>query len=170
MAAPRDRVAGTPAITGRLAQINVSAGGVPKRPVQRARVGPLGIEGDGHRNRRFHGGPTRALCLAALEVIERLRAEGHPIQPGSTGENLTISGLDFSALRPGDRLQLGDTVLIELTRYTAPCKNIAASFLGGDFTRISHQFHSGDSRIYARVLQGGEIAAGDPVRCVKRDA
>ena len=166
MAAQRDRVATTPVMTGRLARINVSAGGVPKRPVERARVGSLGIEGDRHRNRRFHGGPGRALCLYSLEAIERLHAEGHPIQPGSTGENLTISGLDFGALRPGDRLQLGNTVLIELTRYTAPCKNIAASFLDGDFTRISHKLHPGDSRIYARVLQGGEIATGDPVRCV----
>ncbi|PYM54959.1 MAG: MOSC domain-containing protein, partial [Candidatus Rokuibacteriota bacterium] len=54
-------------MAGRIAQVNVSPGGVPKRPVPEARVTPLGIEGDGHRDRERHGGPERALCLFALE-------------------------------------------------------------------------------------------------------
>jgi MOSC domain-containing protein YiiM len=153
--------------TGRVAQINISPGGVPKLPVPRARVGRLGIEGDGHRDTRNHGGPERALCLFSLEVIERLQAEGHPIAPGTVGENLTLAGLDYAALRPGDRLRIGDRVLVELTRYTAPCTNIAGSFKGGDYSRIAVQRYPGESRIYARVLEEGEIAVGDAVRVVE---
>jgi MOSC domain-containing protein YiiM len=70
----------------RVAQISVSAGGVPKRAVPAARVTTLGIEGDVQRNREHHGGPDRALCLFSLERIRALRAEGHPIVPGASAK------------------------------------------------------------------------------------
>ena len=98
-------------MTGRIVRINVSAGGVPKRPVRTARVTLAGLEGDGHRNRKLHGGPDRALCLFSLEQIEALQAEGHPVEPGALGENLTVTGLDWPRVRPGDLLRLGETVL-----------------------------------------------------------
>ncbi|GBD24484.1 hypothetical protein HRbin29_02162 [bacterium HR29] len=154
---------------GRITQINVSPGGVPKLPVSEARVGPLGIEGDGHNDTENHGGPERALCLYSLERIEALRREGHPIAPGSAGENVTISGLDWDRVRPGSRLRLGSSVLVEVTRFTTPCKTIRGSFLGGDFNRIHHALHPGWSRVYARVLQGGVIRPGDAVELVDRD-
>lgn len=147
-----------------LVAINLSSGGVPKLPVPSATVGPLGIEGDKQRNTRLHGGPARALCLYTLEAIERLRGEGHPISPGSTGENLTLAGLEPAAMRPGVRLQIGDAVQIEITSYTVPCKNIAESFTFKHFQRADQRFHPGDSRVYARVLQGGTVAVGDPVQ------
>ena len=153
--------------SGRLAQINISNGGVPKLPIPRARVGRLGLEGDGHRNRRHHGGADRALCIFSLETIERLRADGHSITPGSTGENLTIAGPDFASLQPGNRLRIGDEVEIELTGYTIPCAKIAGSFRDGDYRRISQKRHPGDSRLYARVLQGGEITVGDVVQLAR---
>lgn len=149
---------------GRVVQINVSAGGVPKRPVPEGRITLLGIEGDSHRDAEHHGGPERALCLFALERIRALQAEGHPIEPGSTGENITVEGLDWAGVAPGRRLWLGDQVLIEVTRYTSPCLNIRASFTGGDYSRVSRKRHPGDSRVYARVLRAGAIRSGDPVR------
>ncbi len=148
---------------GRILQINVSRGGVPKHPVERAVVTSEGIAGDYQRDQRNHGGPSRALCLFTIEEIQRLQAEGHPIAPGSAGENVTLEGLDLAALTPGTRLTLGDDVEIELTAYTTPCDNIAASFVGGDFTRISHKLHPGESRIYARVIRGGTLIPGLPV-------
>ncbi len=148
---------------GRILQINISRGGVPKHPVEQAVVTSEGIAGDYQRDQRNHGGPTRALCLFTIEEIQRLHAEGHPIAPGSAGENITLAGLDLAALTPGTRLTLGDDVEIELTSYTTPCDNIAASFVGGDFTRISHKLHPGDSRIYARVIRGGTLTPGLPV-------
>jgi MOSC domain-containing protein YiiM len=156
-------------LAGRVYQINVSNGGVPKWPVPSAWVTCLGIEGDRHRS-PSHGGPERALCLFSLEVIRLLQAEGHPIMPGAAGENLTLEGLDFAALHPGDRLRIGDAVLIELTRHTTPCVNIAGCFKDGDFTRILQTKFPGHSRMYARVLQEGEIVTGDPVYLVSRTA
>jgi MOSC domain-containing protein YiiM len=70
-----------------LYQISISNGGVPKPAVQHARVTTEGVEGDRQRNLTVHGGPNRAVCLYAIELIEALRAEGHSIAPGATGEN-----------------------------------------------------------------------------------
>ena len=146
---------------GRVASLNVSPGGVPKRPIFRARLGELGLEGDAHRN-RMHGGPTAALCLFSLELIDRLRAEGHPIFPGAVGENVTVSGVDWVRVNPGDRFRIGPT-LVEVTRYTTPCLNIRGAFVGEDFSRILATKHQGESRAYARVVEEGEITVGDPV-------
>jgi len=145
-------------------QINVSNGGVPKRPVSEARITVNGVNGDRQRRRSIHGGPNRAVCLFALEVIEALRAEGHSVAPGSTGENLTLAGLDWATLKPGAVVRVGDTVVLEVTGYTAPCEQNAAWFLNGDYTRISQKRHPGCSRLYARVLREGVTRTGDPVR------
>ncbi len=148
----------------RIVQINISGGGVPKRPVEAAQVTRLGVEGDAHRDVEHHGGPERALCLFALERIRALQAEGHSIAPGSIGENLTVEGLDWKAVVPGSRLLLGAGVLVEVTRFTSPCGNILPFFRDGDYSRVSQKRHPGDSRVYARVLREGAIRAGDPVR------
>ncbi len=147
---------------GRIVQINVSPGGVPKRPVARARVTRLGIEGDGHRNTEHHGGPDRALCLFSVEQIEALQAEGHPVEPGALGENLTLAGLDWAEVQPDDFFRLGEEVLVQITRFTSPCFNVRGAFLDGAYSRVSQKRHPGWSRVYARVLVPGEIAAGDP--------
>ncbi len=151
-------------MNGRIAQISVSPGGVPKTRVVSARVGALGLDGDGHRDAEHHGGPERAVCLYALEAIAALRAEGHATVPGALGENVTVRDLDWSAVSPGTRLRLGDTVLLEVTRYTSPCANIAPVFRDRDYSRVSQKRHPGRSRVYARVLAGGAIREGDPVR------
>lgn len=150
-------------VRGSIVQVNVSPGGVPKLPVPEAVVTELGIVGDGHHDTENHGGPERALCLYALERIEALRAEGHPIAPGTTGENVTIAGIDWERVVPGARLRLGAGVIVEVTRYTTPCKTIRGSFADGDSNRIHHRLFPGWSRVYARVLRGGIIRPGDPV-------
>lgn len=144
-------------------QINVSNGGVPKRPVPQARITVDGVVGDRQRSPDIHGGPDRAVCLFSLEVIEALRAEGHPIAPGSSGENLTLTGVDWAQLKPGDRLRIGGTVRLEMVSYTAPCQNNAAWFKEGNYARISQKRHPGWSRLYARVLTEGVVQSGDPV-------
>ncbi|HEX5939287.1 MAG TPA: MOSC domain-containing protein [Dehalococcoidia bacterium] len=147
---------------GTVKQINLSAGGVPKRAVDVAQVGREGIAGDSHNDKVNHGGPERALCLFSLEVIEALRAEGHAIEPGTAGENLTVSGIDWSTVIPGKRYRAGE-VEFEITAYTSPCKNIAGSFKDGEFIRISHKLHLDESRVYAKVLKTGVIRTGDPI-------
>jgi len=107
--------------TGRVLQVNVSAGGVPKLPVERAFVNRFGLEGDRHNDFTMHGGPHRAVCLFAMEVIERLQAEGHPIEPGGAGENLTTWGVEWSLLPIGSKVRVGSELELELASPTAPC-------------------------------------------------
>ena len=140
-----------------------SNGGVPKLPVEAAAVGVQGMEGDRQRNRRFHGGPDRALCLYSQERIDALGAEGHPIVRGAVGENVTIAGLPWERVKPGARLTLGD-VEVEVTSYTSPCANIEGAFLDGRFARIAQKLHAGWSRVYVRILRGGSMRVGDAVR------
>jgi MOSC domain-containing protein YiiM len=149
---------------GYIFQLNCSDGGVPKRSVVEAELTPTGLAGDRQAKTKIHGGPERALCLYALERITELQDEGHPIYPGSVGENVTVVGVEWETLRPGTRLALGDEVVIEITSYTNPCKTIAGSFTNGRFERISQKKHPNDSRLYARVIKTGLLAAGQTVR------
>jgi len=143
-------------VKGRIVQISVSRGGVPKTAVVAARVTTDGLEGDAHRF-THHGGPERAVCLYPIESIRDLRAEGHAIAPGSIGENITVEGLDWSAIVPGSHLLLGET------RYTTPCRTIKDAFRNGEFSRVSQKDHPGWSRVYARVLVEGTICPDDSV-------
>ncbi len=147
---------------GSVHAIHTSSGGVPKLPRESCAVRFGGLEGDWQTDRENHGGPDRAVSLYSLEVIEALRAEGHPIAPGTTGENLTLRGLDWAALRPGARLDIGE-VRLEIVSYAAPCKTIIASFGDSRFVRVSQKVHPGWSRLYARVLREGTVTAGDRV-------
>jgi MOSC domain-containing protein YiiM len=150
-------------MTGHIVQVSISTGGVPKRAVGEARVTREGLSGDWQSNRKYHGGPDRAVCLLSAELIAALQAEGHPIAPGTTGENLTVSGLDWPALVPGVRVVAGD-VELEIVSYAAPCKTIKDSFANGHFERLSQKRHPGMSRVYARVLREGVVRPGDTVR------
>ena len=150
-------------MNGRLFQLNSSPGGVPKLPIREAMVVESGLVGDGHNFPDIHGGPDRALCLFSLERILELQSEGHPIFPGAVGENVTVSGIDWTAIEPGKQVALGDEVVIEITRYTSPCNSITDSFYDGNFARISQKVHPGYSRVYARVLKSGRLKIGQEV-------
>ena len=150
---------------GRVEAVQVSRGGVPKRSVFEALVSPDGLGGDVQRDLRYHGGPDRAVVLFSIEVIRALQAEGHPIAPGSTGENLTVSGLDWNAVKPGLTLQIGEA-RIQVTRFATPCRKIGGAFLGSDYMRISQAQHPGFSRVCARVLTAGLVRPGDSVAIV----
>ncbi|MEC4888525.1 MAG: MOSC domain-containing protein [Nitrospira sp.] len=145
-------------------QISVSDGGVPKKPVLEARVTAQGVEGDRQRNRKFHGGADRAVCLFSLDLIERLQDEGHPIDPGASGENLTLAGVEWEQMRPGARVSIGPEVRLEIMSYTVPCDHNARWFREGEYNRISQKHNPGWSRVYARVLSEGVVRPGDKVR------
>ena len=149
--------------TGTIFQISASTGGVPKLPLDSAEIDATGITVDAQADRRNHGHPHQALCLYSLEIIEQLQGEGHFVYPGATGENITLAGIDWSQMLPGARLRLGSEVEIELSSYTAPCWKNARWFTDGDFNRMNQETHPGWSRIYARVVRGGHIDAGDAV-------
>lgn len=148
---------------GTLVSINVSNGGVPKSPVADAKVSLLGLLNDAQNDTKGHGGPERAVCVYALERIRALQSEGHPIDVGTAGENVTVEGIDWGLVAPGARLRLGDEVVLEVSAFTTPCKTIRDSFIDGTFVRISEKLYPGWSRVYTRVLSEGEIRSGDAV-------
>ena len=153
---------------GVIVQLSVSPGGLPKRAVPDARVGYLGLEGDAHRAREHHGGPDRAVCLFPIEAIRGLTAEGHTVVAGALGENVTTEGLDWAAIVPGVQLRLGEHVVLEITKYTSPCFNLASLFQSRDFGRVSQKRHPGWSRVYARVRAQGHVRPGDGIRIVPK--
>jgi MOSC domain-containing protein YiiM/SAM-dependent methyltransferase len=162
-----------PGAEGIVASVNANGGGVPKAPVDSARVGALGLDNDAHTEPEpVHGGPDQAVCLYAQEAVERVRSDGHQAFPGAYGENLTLLGIDWTGLMPGDRLVIGEdgedqALVIELTKFTTPCETLAHWFSDGRFARISGKVHPRDARWYARVLRQGEVQPGMPVRLVR---
>lgn len=149
-------------MAGTVAGIHASDGGVPKRPIPSATVAASGIVGDRQGTRRHHGRPWQALCLYSAEAIDALAAQGHPIGPGTIGENLTIAGVDWARLRGGLTVEIGD-VRLRLSSPAAPCTKIGDSFTGRDVGRVDHATRPGWARWYASVLAGGVISSGDPV-------
>ena len=160
---PGDTYHGAPMSYGRLLQVNVSPGGVPKRPVPVARITTMGVEGDRQSEATVHGGPHRAVSILGIEAIRRVAAEGHPIAPGTTGENLTIEGIDVSTLPVGTRLTVGDEVVVELSGPADPCRTIRHSFSDLRFGRLGIATHPDDSRMYARVVREGVVRPNDPI-------
>ncbi len=148
---------------GILHSINVSGGGVPKLARASCVVRAGGLEGDRQHDLENHGGPERAVSLYSLELIQALQSEGHPIAPGTTGENLTLAGLPWEEMKPGTRLEVGE-VSLQLTRHAAPCENIAGSFRDARVVRVSEKVRPGWSRFYARVLREGSVRVGDRAR------
>jgi MOSC domain-containing protein YiiM len=151
-------------------QVNISSGGVPKRPVAEAVVTPLGIRGDSHDHPQIHGGPRKALLLMAMETIEQLKARGYPLFAGALGENITMQGIDPKQLRAGHQFRLG-TAVIELTKLRVPCAtlDVYGPEIRGEI--FDAQVKAGDaasprwgmSGFYAKVLADGLVRPGDPI-------
>lgn len=142
-------------------QINRSKGGVPKQAISFATVTRNGLEGDAHQNTHHHGGEERALCLYSLEKILALQMEGHPIFPGSVGENLTLWGVNWDQLQAGTILRFEGGLEVVLTKPVKPCQTIAASFRNGAIQRILHDQFPGWSRWYGKVLKEGVVRTGE---------
>lgn len=145
--------------------MNTSRGGVPKSSAFEAMLTPAGVGSDAQDDERHHGGPDRAVVLYSLDVIRALQREGHPIGIGTAGENLTVGGIDWPSIVPGTILHVGDAQLC-VTKYATPCSKIGGSFLSRHFMRIAQDEYPGWSRVCARVLAGGIVRPGDPVRLV----
>jgi MOSC domain-containing protein YiiM len=156
-------VGATPApAEGRVTQINRGGGGVPKLPIDATWVNWGGLEHDVQASRKHHGRPYQALCIWSSEVIARLVSAGHSVFPGACGENITIAGLDWTDVRPGTRLRVGE-VLCDVWAFATPCFQLKQWFLDGDFNTI-HERRRGDGigpRVYATVVERGDIRTGD---------
>jgi hypothetical protein len=146
-------------VTGTVTSLHAGGGGVPKPAVERTTITIAGLRGDRQRTRKHHGRPWQAVCLWSAEVIDALASDGHPIFPGAAGENMTVRGIDWSLMRPGLLLRVG-SALMETSLWALPCRHNARWFSDGAFERIHHD-RGPVSRMYATVLEPGEVAVGE---------
>ena len=144
---------------GTLVQLNISGGGMPKRAVESARVTVDGVEGDWQKNRKYHGGPNRAVCIYSVELYGWLGEQGIPLEAGSIGENFTTKGIDLQKLNKGDRLRVGECV-VEITDVRIPCSQLKK--WDADLPELI----VGRSGWVAKVVQEGIVRAGDALEVV----
>ena len=156
-------------MTGTILQVNVSRGGIPKRPILLGNLTPVGVSGDAWRF-PFHGGVRKAILLITIEGIDELCLQGFPLFAGALGENLTTTGLDRRALRLGQRLQVGDAA-IELTTIRTPCTTLDVYGTGIQKAMFDSRVQKGNpesprwglSGFYASVVQPGIVRPGDAI-------
>ena len=147
---------------GELASLNISPGGMPKRPVESAAVTRDGVDGDWQRNRKYHGGPDRAVCIYSEELYAWLREQGVDVSAGSIGENFTTRGIDLLKLGKGDRLRVGADCVIEITKVRVPCSQLKK--WDADLPELI----VGRSGWVAKVLVEGLVRAGDEIEVLPR--
>ncbi|MHB8632331.1 MAG: MOSC domain-containing protein [Candidatus Limnocylindria bacterium] len=138
-----------------------------KDPVAgRAAVSGVNVTGDDQSDRRVHGGESRAVYAYAREDLDwwadRL---GRPLASGTFGENLTTEGVDVSGARVGERWRAG-SALLEVTRPRLPCYKLEIRMDRTGF--IAEFIDGGRPGAYLRIVEEGEVAAGDTVRVVSR--
>jgi MOSC domain-containing protein YiiM len=158
---------------GTILQVNISRGGVPKRPIDEGFLSPLGIEGDMHAHPEVHGGPKQAVLIICSEAIEEMAAKGYPVLPGALGENLTTRGIDRKQLRIGQRFRVGAAV-IELTKVRVPCATLDVYGPSIKAEIYDREVKSGNtaspkwamSGFYASVVQTGAIRKNDIIALV----
>ncbi len=142
---------------GRVVAVSVSARkGGKKVPVPSvALVRERGVRDDAHA-----GPGTRQVSLLAEESIAKMRDRGLAVGPGDFAENVTVAGIVLPALAIGTRLRVGDA-LLEITQIGKECHDRCAIFLqAGDCVMPREG-------VFARVVRGGEVAAGDAVEVVE---
>ncbi|MCZ2814980.1 MOSC domain-containing protein [Modestobacter sp. VKM Ac-2984] len=141
--------------------------GIRKSPVEgRVAVHRLGLEGDVQVNRKHHGGEGQAVYAYAQEDADWWVAElDRDLPPGRFGENLRTVGLDLVNAVIGEQWRAG-TALFQVTAWRTPCANFARYWGVPDLVkRFSAR---GATGAYLRVLETGEVGAGDAVTIVSR--
>lgn len=136
--------------------INISSGGIPKRPVDTVYVTKSGLEGDGH-NHEKHYRPEQAVCLQDIEMLDQLRGEGYPLYAGTTGENLTVRNINVNSLPLGTILEISG-VIIEISKVRKPCYVLDSINL-----KLKEDI-IGRCGMYAKVLKEGIISVGDIIK------
>ncbi|MGW7405187.1 MOSC domain-containing protein [Streptomyces sp. NPDC054833] len=150
--------------------------GIDKRPVDGpVRVtapGPKGtagsgLAGDSVCDLRHHGGNNQAVYAFAREDLDDWELElGRTLANGAFGENLTTEGLDVSGALIGERWRIGPALVLEVTCGRIPCRTFQAHL--GERGWVKRFTQKGAPGAYLRVIEPGEIRAGDRVEIVHR--
>jgi MOSC domain-containing protein YiiM len=132
-----------------------------------AQVTLLGIAGDGQADLRFHGGPDKAVLAYSADHFSVWRQEIPHVDwsGGAFGENLTITGLTEDTVCLGDVFQIG-TARLEVSQPRQPCWKLSRKWRIADLARMVTR--NGRSGWYLRVLEPGEIDAGQPIELLER--
>jgi len=121
----------------------------------------VNLEGDDQADRHVHGGPDKAIYAYASEDTAWWEAElGRTLGPGAFGENLTVSGLDLSAMEVGQRWRVGSAVL-EVSQPRLPCFKLGLRF--GDPRMLKRFAGAGRTGTYLRIVEEGVLEAGDAI-------
>ena len=128
-----------------------------REPLQQASlVADYGIKGDAKAGRNR----SRQLNILSLEWLENLRAKGYHTDPGEFGEQIIVQDLDVEHLLPGDRLQLGESATIQITKARTGCERLEA------VQGLSNEAFGGLVGMMAKVVVSGEIFVGSSVQKV----
>ncbi|HEY8754778.1 MAG TPA: MOSC domain-containing protein [Candidatus Dormibacteraeota bacterium] len=149
--------------------------GIDKRPVEKAvdvcdpgrdRTHPSGLSGDAICDVRHHGGREQAVYAYAREDLDEWEAElGRPLGCGMFGENLTTRHLDVTGALIGERWQVGDECVLQVTSPRIPCRTFAGWLAEKGWER--RFTHRGAPGAYLRVVTPGRVQAGDPITVVR---
>ncbi|MFI7317904.1 MOSC domain-containing protein [Streptomyces venezuelae] len=150
--------------------------GIDKRPVpgpvRVAAPGPKGVGGSGVAgdeigDLRHHGGDDQAVYAYAREDLDAWqRTLGRSLPEGSFGENLTTSGVDVNGALIGERWRIGADLVLEVTSGRIPCRTFQGHL--DEKGWVKRFTDEGACGAYLRVVEPGEIRAGDPIEIVHR--
>ncbi len=133
-----------------------------KEPVE---IKSLGIQKDFICDQKNHGGPDQAIYVyGAADYSWWSKELGREMEPGTFGENLTVSELESAQINIGDRLHVG-SVILEVTAPRIPCSTLAARMKDAQF--VKHYRRAERPGLYCRVIQEGAVKAGDQVSIEK---
>jgi MOSC domain-containing protein YiiM len=144
--------------------------GIYKQPVEGpVRATALGLEGDVQVDRKNHGGPDKAVYVYTVENYRHWERElqKSAFPHGQFGENFTVSGMPDERVHIGDLFRIG-SILAQVTQPRVPCFKLGIKM--GDPAFVPVFLRSGRVGFYLRVLEEGEVRAGDSITRVKEDA
>jgi MOSC domain-containing protein YiiM len=128
--------------------------GTKKKPVPEVTIKEeFGVVGDAHGDCLTH----RQVSLLAIESIDKMRSRGFDLQPGDFAENITTQGLDLVSLPIGTRFQVGKEVVLEMTQIGKECHASC------EIRRLVGDCIMPREGVFARVIQGGRVRAGDNI-------
>ncbi|MFC2012871.1 MOSC domain-containing protein [Chloroflexota bacterium] len=116
-----------------------------------------GLVGDAHAGGEEH----RQVSLLAMESIGKMRALGFDVNPGDFAENLTSEGIDLVALPVGTGISVGREVVLEITQIGKECHHGCAIY-----RQIGRCIMPREG-VFARVIRGGTVRAGNRIKIAK---